>query len=182
MSVLILPNENVTINDVCDGDWTYEKYIAILRKCFPKNYVSIGTLIRKLPAFLMLLYNSSKDYEWSAYVIRYPREGIFMCDVFVKHKKDDTDNQVFQFSINCRENTKRHALRLINDYFIRDKFYHGKHDRLKVQFHSSRGYAIYDKFRFTGTKFKLSVSTAPLSFSNCLMRICGSESKILAVQ
>lgn len=182
MSVLILPNENVAVSDGCGDDWPYDKYVAILRKCFPKSYITVGTLVRKLPAFLMMLYNSTKMYSWTAMTIRYPKDKIFICYVSAKATKDGPDEKVFEIRINCVDNTKRHALRLINDYFERDKFYHGKHSILKVQFHSNRGYAIYDKYRFAGTRYHLSISTAPMSLTSCFMKLCGSESKILRVK
>ncbi len=180
MSVLILPNENVSIDEHEDSN--YDKYISILHKCFPKSYISIGTLIRKLPAFLMMLYNSTTDYCWSASVIRFPKESLFIGRISVKHAKDGPLEKVFTISINCGENTKRHSLHLINDYFDRDKFYHGKHSALKVQFHSNRGYAIYDKYRLSGTAYKLSIYSASISFTSCMMKLCRSDLKILEIR
>lgn len=173
-SFIPLPNRNVEVIKQIAGR---DVLIQILRDCYVKDYVSIGTLIRKLPTFLAKLCNTT-NLGWSAHLVLDREHEQYVCLV------SDPVDTIFTFRIDATSTIRRHGNKLLRDFFTKDKFYDKPHSYLKVQCLTEKGYVIYEKERNLQGSLILTLHIQPASFSlsNYVRQLMHVPYKVLDVK
>lgn len=67
METLTLRNQNLELSDYLKGKWSIERqqeFTTLIRKCYPKDRISIGAFFRKAEATLFRLHNTY-DGAWT---------------------------------------------------------------------------------------------------------------------
>lgn len=123
-------NQNVMFYEINEHTFSYKEYtdiISVLQVYFVKDYITLGTLVRKIEPFLFTL-QSVLDGSIEAVLKHDEENDIFRCIV------SRNNIRLFKISILSVTSGSRRSIRhMLNQLFAKDKFYASPHTSLVVR-------------------------------------------------
>lgn len=123
-------NQNVMFYEINEHTFSYKQYtdiIGVLQTYFIKDYITLGTLVRKIEPFLFTL-QSVLGGNIEAMMFHDEKNDVFRCKI------SRNNIHLFKISIFCAtSNSRRSAYHMLNQLFTKDKFYESPHTSLVVR-------------------------------------------------
>ena len=123
-------NQNVMFYEIHENAFSYKEYtdiISVLQTYFIKDYITLGTLVRKIEPFLFTLQSTIGGTIEA--VLKHDEENdIFQCIV------SRNNIRLFKISIlSVTSGSRRSARYMLNQLFAKDKFYESPHTSLVIR-------------------------------------------------
>ena len=148
----------------------------LLRQYFPKDYITIGTLGRKILPFLTAL-TKEFDGTWEAMTYLDKNINIIICWF------SWNDRYTFAVRINCTNSSERRSYKqVVHRLFTKDKFYEGEHNTLCARTCIDGKYYIYTKHLTETNSFLLKFKPQQNILLTKLLPFFGKKEKLISVK
>lgn len=176
-----LCNQNVHFTELKDSAKTYNaiefriKLTELLRQYFSKDYITIGTLGRKILPFLSALVTKIGG-SWEALAYFYKETNTVLC--WFSHNGDT----IFSIRINCVNSSERRSYKqVVHRLFTKDRFFEGKHRYLEARMFMDNKYYLYTKSLSKEDSFILSMGPYAAGIQTKWWSLIGSRDKLICV-